>query len=273
MNKSNREPGNDGDGAKDKNRKLYLARLADAGVSLHPVKSTAKPARQFQLAHLAAVMAKDADARHSPCDLVCKALQVWNSAGTAVHVEAQAQALVTGLLYFNRRDWEDHCRALVASLDHLDGAQPGQSPAELVCRCHETAKIQAAAAVNRLWRSGPPKDHVLRALFPGKAETDEERQREFMGLLEYAKETVAIGDSLPLGTKDADAVSTALLHAWEPLGVWDRKSFNQAVTQAKGLIGKRHRAALASFVPFHPCVARWIAVLRQDQLAAAKNRA
>ena len=117
------------------------------------------------------------------------------------------------------------------------------------------------------------KGDVLRALFPGKAERDESRQIKFAALLAHARETIESGDSLPLGTSDADPVNAALIHAWDPLGVCDKKVFAQAAAQATALIGNLDAAALASLVSFYPMVARWLVVMRQEQSGAARRRA
>ena len=269
--KTKSESGKSG-GEGEKSRSLYHDRLNDEGVPLEPIVPRPKSVRQFQLAHLAATLAKDGDAALSPSDLAGKAIQIWNAAGSALHVEAQAEVVVKGLLFLSHEDWQAHCKALVASLDDLEGAQPGQNSAESVRKSHEAAKVKAAAAVNRVWKTGPPKSAVLRALFHGKAETDDTRQAKFVKLLTHAKELIETGDSLPFGTHDADPVNAALLHAWEPLGVWEKKSFAHAVAQAKTLIEKPDSTSLASVVPFYPCVARWLAVMRQDQLSQAKKR-
>lgn len=271
MNQRQLEPSPTGEVESPRNRKLYLSRLKECGVPEEP--SVSQPARveQFQLAQLAVTLACRGTGDRGPSELAGVALQFWNAAGNALRVEEQAQVVVKGLLILDRQGWDAHCKALIGLLNDLEGAPPGQHSSQVVCKSHESARKKAAAAVFRTWRGGPPVDELLRALFPGRTETEAKRRAKLLALGHFAREVIRSGEHLPLGTKDGNPLGAALFHAWEPLGGCDGEAFDHAVAQATALVEKPE-LALTSLIPFNPCVARWLAVLQQDQSADAKRR-
>ena len=255
-----------------RNSKTYLTRLEAEGVSQTPARPQVRPVRQFQLAHLAATLARGANGEASASKLAQEAMQIWNAAGKVLFVERQADEIVKGLFCLNEDDWQAHGNALIASLNDVDGAVPGQNPTNEVQKRHEAAQRDAGAAVFRLWKHGPQNIDALKALFPNDSETVAKRETKFTELLEYAKGVTEKSDRLPWNEEDSDKLSGVLLQIWEPLGLWDDQAMDKAAGQAKQLLDNPG-AALSGFrFCFNPIVARWLAVMRLRQLAAARDR-
>lgn len=257
---------------KAKRRKLYAPRLEAQGVPLNPIVPEVKPVRQFQLAHLAATLATGPDAKSTPSELTAKAMQIWNASGRAMVVEAQAEVLVKGLFDLDELDWVSHAKALISSFDDMDGAVPGQNPAEQMKAGYEAARRKAGAAVAEVWKYGPRNATALKSLFTAASETEESRAKGVMALLAFAKQTVEASEKLKWRAEDSNLLKASLLCAWEPLGTWDGVIFDKALKQAKGFIEKPETVLSHSIIAFYPLVARWLAVMRQAQLAANKKR-
>ena len=253
-----------------RHRKLYEGRIEELGLARAPVVAEVSPVRQFQLAQLAATLARKKD--FSASELAGKAIQIWNASGRAMFVEQQAALIVRGLFIFDRRDWETHARALVGLLDDVEGAVPG-SPSDQVRKSYEQGQGKAGAAVAQLWKYGPRNPEVLKVLFPAKSETEETRGEKLVELLAFAKTKVDGCDELTWMAKDGDRLKGCILHAWGPLGIWKdgAEVLKSALRQVGELIAKPAEAAGAQ-LGFYPMVARWLAVMRQHYLAAAKNR-
>lgn len=252
--------------------KTYLARLAAEGVSQTPTRPQVRPVRQFQLAHLAATLARGANGESSASRLAQEAMQIWNAAGKVLFVEGQADELVKGLFCLNEDDWQAHANALIASLNDVDGAVPGQNPTSEVQKRHEAAQQDAGAAVFRLWKHGPQNIDALRALFPNDSETIATREKKFVELLEYAKAVTEKSDRLAWNEEGSDKLSGVVLQTWEPLGPWEDQALEKAVGQAKQLLDNPCAVRMGFRFSFNPMVARWIAVMRFRQLADAKDR-
>lgn len=255
-----------------RNSKTYLARLAAEGVSQAPTRPQVRPVRQFQLAHLAATLARGANGEASASKLAQEAMQIWNAAGKVLFVEGQANELVKGSFCLNEEDWQAHANALIASLNDVDGAVPGQNPTNEVQKRHEAAQRDAGAAVFRMWKHGPQNVDALKALFPNDSETIATREKKFVELLQYAKGITEKSDRLAWNEEDSDKLNGVVLQTWEPLGLWNDQALDKAVGQAKQLLDNPGAALLGFRFSFNPIVARWLAVMRLRQLAAARDR-
>ena len=258
--KTTREPG-----------KQYQARLEDAGLSREPIAAGRNSPRQFQVALIAATLAKASE--DSATKLATRALEIWNASGTAVLVEAQADVLAKGALHFDVTDWQAHANALVEMLDANGGGVPGQKTTDQVRKCHEQAQADAAKAVYQLWQRGPENETVLASLFIGKAETLDTRKEKFLALLQYAKQATEKPGKLGLGAKTPNRVCEAIRSAWMPLCACDDTALTNAVTQVNGLLQAPKTALVGQRLARNPLVARWLVVVRAEQLAEAKNRA
>jgi hypothetical protein len=199
-------------------------------------------------------------------------MQCWNASGRVLISEAQTGVLVKGLFCLERDDWDGHGKALIASLDDLEGAVPGQNLSEEVDKSNEAAQAKAGLAVSQVWKGGPSNPMALRRLFPGQAETEETRGEKFLSLLAFAKSRVESCESLAWRAKDSDRLKWCLLHAWAPLRIWDDAVFQKGLRVARSLIEKPEGALAACRVAGYPFVARWLAVMRQEQQASAKKR-
>ena len=256
-----------------RNSKLYAARLADLGLLKAPVVAQVKTVRQFHLAHLAATLAKDAAANASAGELVGRALQIWNASGSAVFVEELATFILKGICVFDRKDWDSHARTLIGLLDDAEGAVPGQSPSEQVQESYAQAQGKAGAALVHLWRRKRRGEEVVRALFPAKSETEQSRAKKLVELLEFAKARVAGCDELTWIAKDGNRLKGCILHAWQPFGI--SKDDELLFSAGMDLVGawlEKPSSVAVSHLGFSPMVARWLSVIRMEQLAAAKNR-
>ena len=154
-----------------RNRKLYSERLKKEKLPTQPITPVVKAASQFQLAHLAATVAKSGKSDISASELASKALEIWNASGRALLVERQADVLVRGLTLFSRQDWTTHANALIAMLNDHEGSVPGQNSPVERRNASARAQQQAGAAVNQIWNFGSHLD-VLVELFPSKNETE-----------------------------------------------------------------------------------------------------
>jgi|GEM_PF-2035246 len=258
--------------ASTKNRTLYLKRLKDEGVPLRPIVPVFKQVRHFQLAHLAATLARGTDAPLKACELADSAVQLWNASGKALFVETQAAVMVKGLFCLDRDDWGAHGRALIASLDDLLGAVPGHNRTAASSKSLAAAQGKAGLAVYQGWNYGPGNDAVLKGLFTGGSESERSRGEGFVELLKYAGRAPERCEKLKWKAKDSDLLKWCMLHAWEPLGVWDEVAVQKAVGMANDFLAEPENAAANFIIGFSPLVARWLAVMRQEQLVAAKTR-
>lgn len=255
-----------------KNRKLYLARLAAEGVQSEPIVSETKPIRQFQLAHLAATLAKGADADNGASEISAKAMQVWNAAGKTLVIAAQTDVLVKGLLILDRKDWEIHANALIRSMDDLDGAVLGQNPTEQRNQSREKARAKAGLAICQAWRLGPDIENVLKCWFPGKAETADSRANKLVALIQFAKMVAEKSDELHWDAPDGDWLKSSMLSTWSPLALANDASISMPVRIVKHIFTTPAQAKSDVALGWFPLLARWLTVMRQDQLTKAKQR-
>ena len=252
---------------------LYHDRLIAEGVPMQPIVSEPKPIRQFQLAHLAATLARGADFEIGASEITARALQVWNAAGKTLVTAAQADVLVKGLLVMDRNDWEIHAEALIRSMDDIHGALPGHNNDEVIKQSRDNAKAKAGLAVIQACALGPENEVALKKWFPGKAETSESRIARFAELMEFAKKRINEPEELPWGTQDANVLKNSILKAWEPLSLdvnmWMDVLLSVADIYFTAPDKAKGKQGLATF----PALARWFTVMRHDQLVAAKQRA
>ena len=115
----------------------------------------------------------------------------------------------------------------------------------------------------------------MRALFPGKGETERTRAEKFLKLVGYINGFLKTDQARSKGEYRKvrmDALGFSIVRAWSPLHVESDKSLDEMVETTR----RRLRApeeffeawALYAFAP----VARWFVVMRQMQLAEAKVR-
>ena len=262
-------------GDSSRNRKMYLTRLEEAGLTKAPTAAKRKAPNQVELARIAAELSK-AYPGASPGELAGRAMEFWNATGSTMFVEQMAEYLVRGVCYFDREDWEAHCRTLVALFDDAKGAVPGQSPSKYFRESNKQARVKAGAAVLQVWTRGSRDKHgeeVIRALFPAKSETEDGRAKKLLSLLEFAKAKVNSGgcDELTWRATDGNRLKACLLHAWGPLG-FPPEDARMIEMAALGWLELPKNVAVSNLGAL-PMLARWLAVMRMEQAAEAKSRA
>lgn len=256
----------------NKKPSLYADRLRAEGLPLQPIVSESKTIRQFQLAHLAATLARGTDSETGASEITARALQMWNAAGKTMVTAAQTDVLVKGLLVMDRKDWVIHAEALIQSMDDIHGALPGRNNDEVIKKSRDTAKTKAGLAVIQAWAKGPENEVAMKKWFPGKAETSASRIAKFAALMKYADKLIGEPEELPWGTKDANVLKNSILNAWDPLSLeedWMEAMLCVAEWYLKAPEKAESKKGLADFPP----LARWFTVMRHDQLFAAKQRA
>ncbi|HOX59384.1 MAG TPA: hypothetical protein P5205_19640 [Candidatus Paceibacterota bacterium] len=250
----------------------YSGRLEAEGVTAAPLTAAVKPPRQFQLAHLAATLARGTSGDVNVGDLVAVARQIWDAAGRELLPEVQARGLMRGLLLLNAEDWTAHAEALILTHNDLASAAPGRMSPKRVRESRETARCRAGLAVSQVWGYGPGNDAGLKALFQAKNETEATRGRHLGQLLRLAKGHYESCEVLALRADGPDLLRGCMEHAWEPLGIWDQDAFNKSVERVKGYVADPDTAFRDPQLMQCPIVARWLAVMRQEQFAVAKTR-
>lgn len=250
----------------------YQARLAELGLPQAPLQPARLPVRQFQLAHIAATLNTTTRPNTAAAELAAHALAIWNASGRAMHIEQQAAVLAAGLLFYNAPDWQAHALALVGLLDALDGSVPGHTQEGDEALSFQKAQTQAGRAVEQIWRHGPGTAATLRALFPHKAETPETRAHKLTALLHYSAAAVASSDALRWHATDGDFLKASIREAWAPLRAPRVDLLDSAAAWARTMLAHPSGAQSGEGPSCNPLTARWLAVMRQDQLAAAKSR-
>ena len=254
------------------NRKTYSERLKEMGLPENPVKPTAKPIRQFQLAHLAATLNATAQKKTSPNDSAALALQFWNAAGKALSIETQARVLTSGIVVFQRKEWEAHAKALIAYFDDCDGALPGQNDSEEASKSYCEAQKKAGRAVAEVWVL-MPRAELFKALFPALNLTEDKRDREFSELLKYAKQDVENDNSLDLQSDGEDRLKASLTRAWYPLELLDEETlYGSGIRQINMLLRKPDAASSYPLIGVNAQVVRWLSVMRQKFVSENMKR-
>lgn len=137
-----------------RNRKTYLNRLEDAGLTKPPVVAKPKQPTQVELARIAAELSK-AYPGASPGELAGRAVEFWNATGSTMFIGEMAEFLVKGVCYFDADDWGIHCRSLVALFDDAKGAVPGQSSRKYFRESTKQAQVKAGGSAPGLDKGEP----------------------------------------------------------------------------------------------------------------------
>jgi hypothetical protein len=256
-----------------RNRKTYVNRLEEMGLDEPPVIKRVKMPSAIELARLAAALAKDSTSEVSAGDLAARAREVWKASVDLPFVEEMAGFVVEGLCVFDKQDWTRHCHALIGLLNDAEGAVPGLRTDEHYVRSIRRARERASMAAAEIWRRADRAERgkeVIRALFPGKAETEESRRRKLAGLLEFAQHKVAAPGEEAWPLKYSIRPAATLIAAWMPLTVppEDAKFIDTAAMAWMDVPNTVEVSNLGA----SPVLARWLAVLRLQQLKEAKSR-
>ena len=271
MNKTNNTATHEGQSDGRRNRKTYKTRLSDASLPTLPAAPQVWPARQFQLAHLAATLAKDAAKDATATELVLRALRIWNASGRALLVEKQLDVLVKGLLCYNMTDWSVQANVLLDAfddaLDSLSVTEEQAGPPRL------SASSRATEVLVARWScANVDTDTVLEALFASRCETKETRRKQFKRLMSdtktfMEKESTRMKES-GQPSRANNPVRYWVELAWAPL---DLGIASRAVSMARQAI-ESPEMLLQPGVLICPRLIRWLVVMRQEQSAAAKRR-
>lgn len=259
-----------------RNRKLYVARLRDEGLPVGRVARTVAAPQQFQVAQLAAVIGIGT-AKQSPTELAARAVQLWNATGKVLVVQEQLAVVCRGLLHFDRDDWWTHAGELVRTLDDGAHAVPGTLDLDTTEEFVEAGR-RAGSAVEEAWeRSGPflANDAVLRALFPGRAETERTRSEKFLKLAQYirsllARESVEKRDYFR--KYRTDALTSWIEGTWTPLGFVSAEQREHVLRLTRERVETPSKFLKPCCLIAFASVARWLVVMRQKQAAEARAR-
>jgi hypothetical protein len=181
--------------------------------------------------------------------------------------------VVGGLCLFDKHDWTRHCHMLIGLLDDANGAVPGLRGEEHYLRSIRRARGRASMAAAEIWRRAGRAERgeqVIRALFPAKSETEESRRRKLAGLLEFARDKVAVPGQEEWALKYGIRVAATLIAAWMPLMV-PPEDARFIETAAMGWMDLPKTVEVPN-LGASAVLARWLAVLRMQQLKEAKNR-
>jgi hypothetical protein len=257
-----------------RNRKTYLNRLEEMGLDEPPAIKRGKMPSAMELARLAAELAKDSTSQVSARELAARAREIWKAAADAPFVEEMAGFVVEGLCFFDKRDWTRHCLALIGLLDETEGAAPGRRSSERRVRSIRGARMAASIAVGEIWRGAEPAvrgEEVIRAIFAAKSETEESRRKKLVELLEFARGNLSVPRQeawvLKYGTMRVEAT---LVAAWMPLTL-PPEDAQYVHVAAKAWMDLPEKVEVSN-LGASPVLARWLAVLRMQQLKEAKIR-
>ena len=273
--KSKGQGSNGSEGAAEnlRNRKTYLSRLEDMGLEEAPVIKRVKMPSAIEMARLAAALAKDSTSEVSAGVLAARAREIWKASADAPFVDEMARFVVEGLCLFDKEDWTRHCHQLFGLLNDAEGAVPGLHGEEHYLQNIRRARVRASMAVAQVWkRVGPDErgEQVIRTLFPAKSETDESRRRKLAGLLEFARNKVAAPGEEAWPLKYSIRPAATLIAAWMPLTV-PPEDARFIETAAMGWMDLPNMVEISN-LGASAVLARWLAVLRIQQLKEAKNR-
>lgn len=263
----------------DKNRRLYLARLQEQGLPIECSSNEQKQPSQFQVTQVAAILSSGAENSNGSSELALRAVELWYASGNALRVNGQAELVANGLLYYHQDDWRKHAYSLVSLLDNSRPLPPLDETQETDQKKRIMAFREASNRVTDAWlRKRVRPDGFLKALFPGKRETEVSRLKKFFDLVEYGKEILRDrstwlayqGKSDPIILRDLirDAWRPFILPPAAPMGKEEEDTIfetRQAMDDPKKILG-------IFGVWFEPFVARWFVDLRFQQLAEGKTR-
>jgi hypothetical protein len=255
--------------------KLYLSRLEDQDLPLERVARKATQPDQLQLASLAALLTKNGGTAPSATELVNQALELWNAAGAALWAKEQVLLLCRGLLYFSQEDWAVQANDLIRAMNDGQHAPDGMSDLNGVNE-YTTATRRAALAVKSDWELfGASNEDVLKALFPGKAETERTRTEKFMGLVAYTSAVlkgVTALNGLAVYQEGTDVLRQLIRTAWDPLGFREASSLEYVVDDTRERLKEPMKLLEAEALVFYPEVTRMFVIMRQRQLVEAMTR-
>lgn len=258
-----------------RNRKLYLSRLKDQGLPLMPLVSKRKAPTQVQIAQFGVGLRAGRTGNVSASDLAAEAIAMWNAAGRAIEIEKRLNVLVRGLYYYNERDWQAHARGLVDSFNDSIHALPGRDNAQRA-QDYEQAAQKAGKALYMAWRDTVVSGELIKALFPGKNETERSRGEKCRKLVEFAKKVLHEEERCrkdqPWTAVMRDCLTLSVKCAWDPLGFWDEDPREFIVEKVKEVMDISDMCESAADYPLYPAVARWMVVMRDRQVAAGKSR-
>lgn len=253
----------------------YQERLQEKGLPLRRLGVQVAPPQQFHIAQLAATMSRstdedDLDQEQSVTDLAARALQLWNASGGVLLASQHIEVVTRGLLYFDATDWTDHALDLRDCLDDARSALPGQVDGG--SQSWKAAR-KAGSSVEVAWRRMRHKDDdILKALFPGKAETERTREEKFCSLIEYARDRFLCEPSTKDGGTNRRQFDASLADAWSPLAIArdETGAFSDKIEEArladpKGFLDEHTMLMFPWFV-------RWLVLMRQRQLTEGKVR-
>lgn len=259
-----------------RNRKLYMARLRAVGLPLGRVDRAAAVPRQFQVAQLAAIIGIGA-AKRSPTELAGRAVQLWNASGKTLLVQEQVSVVCRGLLHFDRDDWWTHAGALVSLLDDGAHAVPGSLDLDSTAE-FTAAGARAGSAVDEAWDRSAGHvgdDDVLRAMFPGRAETARTRSEKFLRLVEFVRSFLGRESA---EKKDyfrkyrTDALTSWIEGAWTPLGFSSDEHRDHVVRLTRERVEEPKKFLRPCCLSSFASMTRWLVVMRQMQAAGAMAR-
>jgi hypothetical protein len=227
----------------------------------------------IELARLAAALEKDSTSEVNAGCLASRAREIWKASADAPFVEEMAGFVVEGLCFFDKHDWTRHCHALIGLLDDAGGGVPGLRAEEHYLQSIRIARARASMAVAQVWkRAGPDErgEQVIRALFPAKSETEESRRKKLAGLLEFGRDKVATPGEEAWPLKYGIRPAATLIATWMPLTVppGDAKFVE---TAAMGWMDLPKTVEVCN-LGASAVVARWLTVLRMQQVSEAKSR-
>jgi hypothetical protein len=270
--KLRRRGSNGSEGAAEnlRNRKTYLNRLEEMGLDEPPVIKRGKMPSASELARLAAALEKGSDVKVSAGELAARAREIWNASANAPFVAVVAEFVVKGVCLLDKQDWTRHCCSLIGLLDDTGGAVPGLRTSEHRERSCRRARMKANEAVAEVWKQTDRGEEVIRALFPAKSETEESRRRKLVRLLEFARERLAEPGSEAWLLKYGKRVEATLVAAWMPLTV--TPEYAEWVHAAAKVWMDFPEKVEVPNLGASALLARWLAVLRMQQVSEAKSR-
>lgn len=277
-------------------QKQYLARLEGHQLPTEPASRLFTLPTQARLAQIAAAIPLGTGNDKTAYARVQKALQLWNAAGGLLHAQKQARVVAEGLLHFNLVHWRRHATSLLVAMDdscfteQLAGEKPlskGQSNATV---SHNLVQM-ATRAVEAFWRRRSLTNaDVLKGIFFGRNDQNIYTQSQMLSdLLAYAKATLGIASTAQLSDaeiqqgrqnpdlfnehkSELDVWHSSIEDAWRPLGLIPERAAWELATLARGKVSNVPHFAAESSLADSPCIARWLAVMRQRQVSESKKR-
>jgi hypothetical protein len=178
--------------------------------------------------------------------------------------------------------WWGDCVLLISTTGHaivtrssgcwmtLKARCQGCTQSEHYLRSIRRARVRASMEAAETWMRAEQGEEVIRALFPAKSETAESRRRKLGGLLEFARDKVAVPGQEEWALKYGIRVAATLIAAWMPLMV-PPEDARFIETAAMGWMDLPKTVEISN-LGASAVLARWLAVLRKQQLKEAKNR-